>query len=156
MSVTTVVGGMGMAAGGLLLATVLLLVAGALVGFVGAWLFKRLRRIYDLSVIVYWLDRLEKEGAHVFRKAGEQSQPANTDTLTPDLSTAGQYIPANFTTHRSAWRDAITECINVEMAKGNLDQAAYWEHELAAFDRAFNRLLDNPEPIKTNPARARA
>jgi hypothetical protein len=59
---------------------------------------------------------------------------------------SSQYIPNNFTTHRSAWRDAITECINVETAKGNHDQAAYWEHELAAYDRSFARLLDNPEP----------
>lgn len=56
-----------------------------------------------------------------------------------------QHIPANFTTHRTAWRDAITECINVEMAKGDRDRAAYWEHELAAYDRSFARLLDEPE-----------
>jgi hypothetical protein len=149
MNVTTVVGVMVMAAAGLLLAAVLLLVAGALVGIVGAWLFKRLRRIYDLGVIVYWLDRLEKEGTHVFRKASEQSP--RHDAHTP---AAGQYIPANFTTHRSAWRDAITECINTETARGNHDQAAYWEHELAAMDRAFGRLLDNPEPVKTSSAQA--
>ncbi|MGK5031507.1 hypothetical protein [Janthinobacterium sp. MDT1-19] len=52
-----------------------------------------------------------------------------------------QYIPSNFTTHRSAWRDAISECINVEQVAGNANQAAYWQHELAAFDRSFDRLL---------------
>jgi len=56
-----------------------------------------------------------------------------------------QHIPGNFTTHRAAWRDAITECINHELNARELDRAAYWEHELAAFDRAFARLLDKPE-----------
>ena len=60
-----------------------------------------------------------------------------------------QYIPKNFATHRTAWRDAITECINVEIAKGNADQASYWEHELAAYDRSFARLLDAPEPERS-------
>jgi hypothetical protein len=58
---------------------------------------------------------------------------------------AQQYIPANFTTHRSAWRDAITECINAETERRNHDSAAYWQHELEAFDRSFARLLDHPE-----------
>lgn len=52
-----------------------------------------------------------------------------------------QHIPANFTTHRNAWHDAINECVNVEEAAGNFDQSAYWKHELAAFDRSFDRLL---------------
>jgi hypothetical protein len=57
-----------------------------------------------------------------------------------------QYIPEEFSTYRSAWRDAITECINAETARGNHGQAAHWQNdELAAYDRAFARLLDNPE-----------
>lgn len=71
-----------------------------------------------------------------------------TRMLAARAGTGAQYIPANFSTHRNAWRDAITECINTERARGNRDQALYWEHELAAFDRAFTRLLDHPEPIK--------
>ena len=40
-------------------------------GFAGRSVYKRLTRIYHLHVIFYWLDRLEKEGAHCFEKAGE-------------------------------------------------------------------------------------
>lgn len=69
---------------------------------------------------------------------------------TAPVSAVPQYIPNNFTTHRGAWRDAITECINAEKARGNTDQALYWEHELAAYDRSFARLLDNPEPVRAS------
>jgi hypothetical protein len=34
------------------------------------------------------------------------------------------------------------------------DQAKYWEHELAAFDRAFTRLLDKPEAVRPTAADA--
>ncbi|MGV8869328.1 MAG: hypothetical protein ACOH2S_20615 [Janthinobacterium svalbardensis] len=64
-----------------------------------------------------------------------------------------QHIPANFTTHRNAWRDAINECVNVEEAAGNFDQSAYWKHELAAFDRSFDRLLSG-EVKQAAPAQA--
>lgn len=40
-----------------------------LAGLVGTEVLRRLRRIYHLSVIVYWLNRLEKEGTHCFQKA---------------------------------------------------------------------------------------
>ncbi len=45
----------------------------AIVG-IGLWLYgnhvwKRLIRVYHLTVIYYWLDRLEKEGTHCFTKA---------------------------------------------------------------------------------------
>jgi hypothetical protein len=57
----------------LLAASVLLLVAlGAtwwLAGLLGNEVFKRIRRVYHLSVIWYWLDRLEKGGMREFRKA---------------------------------------------------------------------------------------
>lgn len=54
---------------------------GALVslcGSVAAWLvagylarsvYFRLKRVYSLTVIWYWLDRLEREGTHTFEKA---------------------------------------------------------------------------------------
>lgn len=66
-----------------------------------------------------------------------------------DTNPAKQYIPANFTTHRSAWRKAIELAIaNAKSGSVDEDEKAYWEHELAAFDRAFSRLLDNPEPVR--------
>jgi hypothetical protein len=87
------------------------------------------------------------------------SKPSGGNYAAPTgaSQSAAQHIPGNFTTHRSAWRDAITECINREMA--NSDRAAYWEHELAAYDRAFTRLLDKPEqrtPPAAMPAQASA
>jgi hypothetical protein len=51
---------------------VLLLALGVvwwLTGLLGADVWKRLRRIYNLTVIGYWLDRLEKQGPRVFREA---------------------------------------------------------------------------------------
>lgn len=41
----------------------------ALAGMVGSHLFRNLRRVYCLSVIAYWLPRLEKEGYRVFARA---------------------------------------------------------------------------------------
>ena len=49
-----------------LAATLLLAGAGLAVGVAGAWLFKRLRRTYQLATIGYWLDQMEKCGTHVF------------------------------------------------------------------------------------------
>lgn len=37
-------------------------------GLLGRKVFTRLKRIYHLTVIGYWLDRLESEGTHVFEK----------------------------------------------------------------------------------------
>lgn len=70
--------------------------------------------------------------------------------MTIDTNPAKQHIPANFTTHRSAWRKAIELAIKNAPASSapDEDEKAYWEHELAAFDRAFARLLDNPEPVR--------
>lgn len=35
----------------------------------GRWMFSRLRRCYHMTVIAYWLDRLERGGWRVFQKA---------------------------------------------------------------------------------------
>lgn len=37
-------------------------------GLLGAEVFKRLRRVYHLTVVWYWLDRLEKLGTHRFTR----------------------------------------------------------------------------------------
>lgn len=37
-------------------------------GLLGAEVFKRLRRVYHLTVIWYWLDRLERLGTHKFMR----------------------------------------------------------------------------------------
>lgn len=40
-------------------------------GWFAYLVFKRLRRAYHLTVIGYWLDRLEKEGTHCFPRHGK-------------------------------------------------------------------------------------
>ena len=35
----------------------------------GTLLFKKLKRVYDFTVIIYWLERLEKGGWREFQKA---------------------------------------------------------------------------------------
>ena len=45
-------------------------------GIVGHKTFKSLRRVYHLTVIGYWLDRLEREGTHVFKKASKGASNA--------------------------------------------------------------------------------
>lgn len=67
--IALIVGAITMAAGGFLLACALLGALSYATGFVGARVFIRLRRIYHLRVMGYWLDRLEREGSHVFEKA---------------------------------------------------------------------------------------
>lgn len=57
-------------AGGIALIAVLA-VTYYFVGLLGAEVFKRIRRIYHLTVIGYWLDRLEKGGMRVFQKSEE-------------------------------------------------------------------------------------
>lgn len=42
----------------------------------GKHLFRRIRRVYHIAVIGYWLDRLEREGTHVFKKASEGANNA--------------------------------------------------------------------------------
>jgi hypothetical protein len=58
-----------MVAAGFLSAALLLAAGGWLTGIAGAWVFMRVKRTYHLTVIWYWLDRLEKEGTHCFTKS---------------------------------------------------------------------------------------
>lgn len=54
-------------------------------------------------------------------------------------------IPGNFITHRPSWREALV--IAKEHAKTEAD-ASYWQHEINAFDRSFDRLW---ELMRTSP-----
>jgi len=52
----------------------------------------------------------------------------------------------DLSTHRQAWCDALTACL-MRAAQQSLDGAdgddkAYWEHELRAFNRTFDALLE--------------
>lgn len=78
-SIAQMVGYITMTAGGGLLALALLGVAWYCAGYLGADVWKRIRRIYHLRVIAYWLDRLEKNGTHVFEKA-EAGSTSSTGT----------------------------------------------------------------------------
>jgi hypothetical protein len=57
-------------------------------------------------------------------------------------------FPEDFSTHKSAWRDALQQAL--VNAKNEAD-ASYWRHELAAFDRAYSELEAMPaadDPVK--------
>jgi len=57
-------------------------------------------------------------------------------------------IPGNVITHRNAWRKALEIARDVAVTRSPVpeddgpDDRAYWEHELAAFDRTFTRLWE--------------
>lgn len=46
-------------------------------------------------------------------------------------------IPADFLSHQQSWRDALV--LAMAMAAPE-DDSGYWEHELAAFDKAYAEL----------------
>ena len=57
-----------------------------------------------------------------------------TEQPAPATQQAG--IPGNFITHRAAWREALE---TAKFVSTGVDRS-YWDHELAAFDRSFDRL----------------
>lgn len=54
---------------GVFCAAIILLVLWVVTGLWGCEVWRRLTRAYHLTVILYWLDRLEKGGVRVFQKA---------------------------------------------------------------------------------------
>lgn len=66
-----IIGYMVMVAAGFLVAAALLAGAGLLAGAAGEWAWRRLKRVYHLNHLLHYLARLEKEGAHVFKKPGD-------------------------------------------------------------------------------------
>lgn len=48
-------------------------------GLIGEKLFKDLRRVYSLTVITYWLARLEREGTHTFERARKEVSPPSPE-----------------------------------------------------------------------------
>lgn len=42
--------------------------------------------------------------------------------------------------HRDVWRSALVGVMSAEAEGGDLEQAAYWEREIKAFDRTFSTL----------------
>jgi hypothetical protein len=81
---------------------------------------------------------------------GMRDTPA---TAQPAPATQQAGIPGNFITHRAAWRKALERC---KITAANSEASSYWEHEIAAFDRSFDRLWtlmqDAPQPSPTAQA----
>ena len=59
---------------GMLTMWVILAIGWGTTWIVGRLLWKRLTRIYHFTVILYWLDRLEKGGWREFQKAERQDK----------------------------------------------------------------------------------
>jgi len=78
--IAQVIGYTTMAAAGGTLAAFVAIVAWSVTGYVGVKVFTRLRRIYHLRVIQYWLIRLEKGGVSVFEKAERGTHDFTTPT----------------------------------------------------------------------------
>ena len=59
---------------GLLVTNAVLVALWWVTAIVGAVMWKRITRIYSMTVIIYWLDRLEKEGMHTFERAQQEAR----------------------------------------------------------------------------------
>jgi len=57
---------------GLVVANLVLGALWAITAYLGKEVWQRITRIYSLTVIIYWLDRLEKEGTHTFERARQE------------------------------------------------------------------------------------
>jgi hypothetical protein len=69
-----------MVAGGLLLASVLLYIGYKVLGVVGQLFFNRVVKVYHVSHLHYWMDRMEKEGTHCFQRSiDEVKESKNND-----------------------------------------------------------------------------
>lgn len=79
--------------------------------------------------------------------AGWQARAARTATAEP---VAYRGMPNDFITHQDTWRQALERLIELEpeSVEGQVDDKAFWRHELAAFDRAYAEL----EVARTAPA----
>ena len=63
-----IIGSITTVAGGFVIACSLIYIFSVLLGKLCNTLGFRLTRVYHLTVITYWLDRLEKEGTHCFER----------------------------------------------------------------------------------------
>jgi hypothetical protein len=57
---------------GLAVVAVIQLALWLVIAAVGKMLLKRLLRVYHLTVLAYWLDRLEREGLRTFQRPDEE------------------------------------------------------------------------------------
>lgn len=67
----------------------------------------------------------------------KQTRPAKVmDVVDAIAKLRDSRMPLDFTTHRRAWREALT----IALGQAKRDDVSYWEHELKAFDRAHKQL----------------
>ena len=79
----------------------------------------------------------DKHGVTLLVQDAEPNFAAPTpQAAQPALATQQAGIPGNFITHRAAWREALE---TAKFVSTGVDRS-YWDHELAAFDRSFDRL----------------
>lgn len=61
-----------------------------------------------------------------------------------DITTPLVALPADFLSHKNAWRNALKEAAdNADLPTEDEDDGSYWRHELAAFDRSYAELEAN-------------
>lgn len=57
-------------------------------------------------------------------------------------------LPGDFYSHQQAWRSALVIALaNAAPSSEDQDDAGYWRHEIAAFDRAYAELTAQPVPL---------
>ena len=85
----------------------------------------------DVERLNDWAIRANDEIDRLHALAAGQATAAQ-----PAPATQQAGIPGNFITHRAAWREALE---TAKFVSTGVDRS-YWDHELAAFDRSFDRL----------------
>ena len=97
-----------------------------------------------LTLIEAYAEARHRQGHSSYNTQTAAALQAVKDALAAGQATAAQPapatqqagIPGNFITHRAAWREALE---TAKFFSTGVDRS-YWDHELAAFDRSFDRL----------------
>lgn len=111
--------------------------------------------------------RKDRQHAEAYYRQAEFLLTSNEKTLhqrIADLEAQlkapqAQGVPADFHSHRDAWRRALTLARDsAEVSPPDIDDRAYWAHELAVFDRAYGELAPQQPHVlfKTGDADAPA
>ena len=68
-------------AGGFIIATIILGLASIVLGIIGNKVYRRVKRIYQLETIWYYLHRMEAEGTHAFTRPDPDEDDEEHDEL---------------------------------------------------------------------------
>lgn len=68
----------------------------------------------------------------------------------PEAPTArAEALPDDLLSHRSAWRTALVLAeVDAEVTPPDIDDKAYWRHELVVFDRVFAAMALSAAPSR--------